>query len=283
MIFDWDAWWALEMSDGPCRHVKYLQTLVDWYAALHRRNVAVDVVGADADLSRYRMICAPVLFMVPTGFADRVSTAVDAGTSFVTGVLSGRVDDDDLAHLSDLPGPFAELCGVRVDETDSLPPDRRNAVITGDGRSFGCSLVHDLVQPTDADVIGVYAEDFYAGTAAVTHRRAGNGHAWYAGTLLDADGLDWIIAEITATAGVDPVLAGVGYPIEVTERHRDDTSYLFILNHASAYATVTVNRAGTSLLDRHPVVAGQTMQLEPHGVMIIMSPRPAGRQSPDQS
>lgn len=201
MIFDWDAWWALEMSDGPSRHVSYLDTMISWYGALHRRNVSVDLVHPDGELSGYRVLLAPMLFLVRDGLAERVETAVRAGAAFVTGTLSGGVDVDDQAFHTDVPGPFAELCGVRVDETDALAPDQSNAVVTPAGTRHGCSLVYDLVQATTAEVVGRYAEDFYAGTAAVTRRQVEAGQAWYVGSLLDEGGMDWLLGRSSAPPG----------------------------------------------------------------------------------
>ena len=269
IIFDWDAWWALEMSDGPSRHVSYLDTVISWYAALHRRNISVDLVHPDSDLSGYRVLLAPTLFLVRDGLAERVQSAVSAGASFVTGTLSGRVDVDDQAFLNDTPGPFAELCGVRVDETDALPPDQSNAVVTADGTRYGCSLVYDLVQTTTAEVIGRYAEDFYAGTAVITRRQVEQGQAWYVGSLLDAHGMDWLLGEVVDGAGVRPVIGGAVFPVEVTERHREDARYLFLLNHATAANVVVSDRDGTSLLDGEPVTRGQSLELPGRGVMII--------------
>jgi beta-galactosidase len=62
----------------------------------------------------------------------------------------------------------------------------------------------ELVQPQTAEVIGVYAADFYTGMAAVTRNIVGEaerpGEAWYVGTNLDADGLDWLFGQCCANA-----------------------------------------------------------------------------------
>ena len=34
LLFDWDSWWAVEMSDGPNRHVRYLDVLASYHRAL---------------------------------------------------------------------------------------------------------------------------------------------------------------------------------------------------------------------------------------------------------
>lgn len=282
MIFDWNAWWALEMSDGPSRLARYLQVVQDWYAALYRRNIAVDLVAPDAELSGYRLICAPALFLVRHGLPERVERAVRAGARFLTGCLSGRVDENDLAFLADMPGPFANLCGIRIDETDALPPGRDNQIAAETGETYPCSLVFDLVQTTSAEPIAHYTDDFYAGMPVVTRNAVGAGAAWYAGSLLDARGLDWLFGRVLDDAGVAPVLPDVVFPVEATDRRRagadgGEQRYLFLLNHGSAPADIIVDRDGVSLFDDVVIRSGGSVQVPPNGVVIIRSDVAAAR------
>jgi beta-galactosidase len=124
--------------------------------------------------------------MVKGDTAERIEALVRDGGTFVTTVMSGRVDEDDNAFLSDVPGPFAGLLGIRIDETDSLPEDVANPVVLSlpgatDLPSAG-SLVFDIIQPEGAEAVGTYGAEFYAGTPAVTRNPVGAGEAWYVGT-----------------------------------------------------------------------------------------------------
>ena len=53
LLFDWENWWALEHSSGPSAGLKYLNEMQNYYDAFYEQNIQVDLVGMDADLSRY--------------------------------------------------------------------------------------------------------------------------------------------------------------------------------------------------------------------------------------
>ena len=61
LLFDWDSWWALEISDGPSRLVRYQPLVLAYYRALWDAGVDVDVVPVTADLSGYDVVVAPAL------------------------------------------------------------------------------------------------------------------------------------------------------------------------------------------------------------------------------
>ncbi|WP_337062993.1 beta-galactosidase [Kineococcus sp. G2] len=278
LLFDWDSWWAVEISDGPSRLVNYLQTVRGWYAALHAANVGVDVVPVDTDLDGYDVVVAPLLHVVKGDLAERVERFVATGGTFLTTWLSGRVDEDDNAFLADVPGPLAGVLGLRVTETDALPAEDVNPVRLVDGWEaaptplgtgpWPGSLVFDLVEPRGAEVVAEYTADFYAGTPAVTRHAVGEGCAWYVATNLDEAGLAWVVHRVLANAGVSSPYGWVP-GLEAAERVREDARYLFLLNHGEDEVVVPADRAGRSLLDGRDVAAGQDLRLAPRDVVVL--------------
>ena len=105
---------------------------------MHATDVWVAQLGVPvtADLSGYDVVVAPLLHMVKGDLADRVTALVERGGTFVTTALSGRVDEDDNAFLADVPGPFASLLGLRVEETDAQQPDVVNPVTLFDAEAW---------------------------------------------------------------------------------------------------------------------------------------------------
>lgn len=127
LLFDWDSWWALEVSDGPSRLVRYLDVVLTYYRALWDAGVDVDVVAVTADLSCY-VVVAPVRYMLKGDLARRLEKVAARGGSVVATFLSGRADENNNAFLMDVPGPLGPLLGVRVDEWDARAPDVVNPV-----------------------------------------------------------------------------------------------------------------------------------------------------------
>ena len=122
LIWDWDSWWAWEMTDGINRCWKYIDAVLSFYRAWWGLGVDIDVLPINADLSRYDVVLAPLLHMVKGDIVDRLSAVVVRGGTVVTGVLSGRVDESDNAYLGAAGSALAELAGIRIDEIDAAEP-----------------------------------------------------------------------------------------------------------------------------------------------------------------
>ncbi|MDU0294074.1 beta-galactosidase [Saccharothrix longispora] len=270
LLVDWDSWWAVEMSDGPNRNVRYVDVLAAYHRALWQANALVDVVPVTADLGRYDVVVAPLLHVVKGDLADRVAEVVLRGGTFLTTALSGRVDEDDNAFLADVPGPFAGLLGLRVEETDAQRPDVVNPVVLS-GTAHEARHVFEVVVPEDAEVLATYGADFYAGTPAVTRARRGAGSAWYVATLLDDGGVGAVVDGVLAEHGLAGPLADVP-DVEVVERVAPNgTRYAFVLNHG-AERVVTCPFDGVDLLTGRELRSGDDLALPPTAALVVRCP-----------
>lgn len=277
LLLDWDAWWAVEMTDGYNRHVSYLQTLLQHHRALWSANAAVDVVPVTADLAPYDVVVAPALHLLKGDLPDRLTAFVEAGGTLVTSFYGGRVDESTNAFLG-VP-PLDPLLGVRVEETDSGVPGATNPVtlvLDGETTTHDATLVFELLVPDEGtDVVGTYGADFYAGRAAVTRARRGSGEAWHVGTGLDDDGVARVLRHVLDRHG----LAGphADEPdVEVVDRVAPDgTTYRFVLHHGAAPVALTAQVGGTDLLTGRVVLPGDRLTLAPAEVLVLQQPAPA--------
>ncbi|MCS7479226.1 beta-galactosidase [Umezawaea endophytica] len=269
LLVDWDSWWAVEMSDGPNRNVRYVDVLAAYHRALWQANVPLDVVPVTADLGGYDVVVAPVLHMVKDDLAERVWDLVDRGGSFLATALSGRVDEDDNAFLADVPGPFAGLFGLRVDETDAQRPDVVNPVALGEVEHDARHVFEVIVPEPSTEVLGTYGADFYAGTPAVTRAARGRGSAWYVGTLLDDPGVAAVVRSVLDEHGLAGPLADVP-DVEVAERvTAEGARHLFLLNHGGSQVTVPCPADGVDLLRGTAHAAGDDLELAPAAVVLL--------------
>ncbi len=275
LLFDWDSWWAVEISDGPNRHVTYPEVVTAYYRALWQGGVPVDVVPVTADLTGYDVVVAPLLHVLKGDIAERLAAVLARGGSVLTTFLSGRVDEDDNAFLTDVPGPLAPLFGVRVEETDAQPPDVANPVHLAhpdadgpEGTVSEARLVFELLVREGAEVVGTYGTDFYAGTPAVTRHRTGEGEAWYVGTALDDAGVAWVVRQLIDRHGLAGPYADVE-DLELAVRERDGVRTGFLLHHGEKPLDVPAWAAGTDLLTGRRIAAGEQLHLEPADVLVL--------------
>jgi len=254
ILFDWENWWAVELSSGPTVALKYVNEAHKIYDALYKANIAADVVSVEADLSGYDLVIAPVLYMVKPGVASRLEDYVRGGGAFVTTFFSGIVNESDLVTLGGYPGELRKLLGIWAEEIDALLPSQSNTIVVrnptdGLRASYSCGMLCDLVHSEGAEVVAEYGEDFYKGMPALTVNRFGSGEAWYLATSPEEAFLqDWL-PQLCASRGIAPQVASAPEGVETTVREKDGTSYLFVLNHNAEAASVSLgDRAGVDLL-----------------------------------
>ncbi len=244
LVFDWENWWTLDATSGPVRDKKYVETVCQHYRALWERNVPVDIIGTEAELSRYRAVIAPMLYMVREDWAEKVEHFVRQGGRFVATCMTGWVDGTDLAYTGGYPGPLRDTLGVWVEEIDALFEGQKNKILMK--QSFGpcrgnyqCSRLCELLRAEKASVLGTYGDDFYAGWPVVTENRLGKGFAYYIGTCPEPEFLEHFYRTICADCGVFPVMEGSD-GVEARVRSQKDVDFFFVLNHNDEVAYVNL-------------------------------------------
>ncbi|MDE7327253.1 MAG: beta-galactosidase, partial [Lachnospiraceae bacterium] len=67
ILFDWSNWWALENSSGPSVDMDYLEIVRKFYKPFYDRNIPVDMVAFDSELSKYDLVILPMVYMIKPG------------------------------------------------------------------------------------------------------------------------------------------------------------------------------------------------------------------------
>ena len=122
----------------------------DWHRALVDAGIAVDFVHPEADLSRYRVLLAPNLYLVSDAAAAGIESFVDRGGRLVLSYFSGIVDEHDHVRLGGYPAPFREVLGLVVEEFTVRPAGQEGGV-SWSGTSYPCSTWADVVTTAGAD------------------------------------------------------------------------------------------------------------------------------------
>jgi beta-galactosidase len=232
LLHRYDVGWAFDIQkQSPA--FSYTGQFQDWHQALLKAGYPADIVGPGADLSRYKLVVVPSLYLAERELVAKLAAYVQAGGHLVLTARSGVKDGDNICVEQVLPGALAGLAGVQVLEYDSLLPGSDQTVVLRDGRSYPVHGWADLVTPVSAEVLATYGHDYYAGVAAVTR----NERVYYVGTLPGPECLAALAPEVAAAAGCEPLpFAGEG--VEVAARISDGRRVLFILNHGSGEARV---------------------------------------------
>ena len=253
---------ALDIQPHHPDH-RYIQHLMTYYKALHRQNIPVDFVGEHQDWSKYKVLIAPLQFLMTEEHLDKLRAFVEGGGRLVVTWRSGIKDESNLCHTDGpVPVRFAALTGVNLLEYDCLRDCEGS--VRWDGEDYPCSLWCDVLHATTAEPVAEYAHEFYAGTPAITRNRYGKGLTWYVGTTMGDALADKFIAEICREADIAPLMA-TPHGVEAVHRQKDGKTWLFLINHNRTGQSADLP-AGYAPWDGEP----WTGTIEPMGVRVFV-------------
>lgn len=289
MLYDWDIRWSLDEAAGPIKSTGvrplYEACVLAHYRAFWRQGVSVDVRGSEDDFSSYKLIVAPMLYLLKPGVAERLTAFVRAGGTLVGTLLTGIADQNDLVFEGGWPGPLRPLFGIWAEEIDYLYTDEHNRLVPTPQLGLQQELVQDyevrhacdLIHAEGAAVMATYGDDFYAGRPCLTRHAFGAGSAWYLASFPEQRFLDRFHAQLARDLGLRHALEAA-LPEGVTVQRRTDgkTDYLFLLNFTALPQPVALGD-----VPRADALTGAPMGAEcllaPYGVRVLVgaaSPRP---------
>ncbi|MBQ2785886.1 MAG: beta-galactosidase [Oscillospiraceae bacterium] len=260
IIFDWDNYWALDYTSGPTEDLKYVDQIHHYYKFFYDNNIGVNMIPVDADFSKYKIVVAPVLYMVKQGMKEALTKFVENGGILITTFMSGLVNESDNVHLGGYPGPLRELAGIWVEEIDALAPEQTNTITFTDGTRMSCNLLCDLMHLEGAQLLASYDENFYAGMPAITKNTFGKGCTYYIGTNMGQEGIDKVLKMATQQAGVHPVVKEPT-ALEVVCRKTANSTHYYIFNFKETEIVIPDQFVGyTDLLTGKKVESGMRMK-----------------------
>lgn len=234
-LFDWDSWWALELTSGPTQDMDYLAQVHKYYKAFYEKNIQVDIIKVTADLSKYKIVVAPLLYMMKPGVAEKIQQFTAEGGTFLATYMTGVADENDRCIFGAAPGELSETLGLWVEETDAMFPDEQNSILVNVNslplhEKYTSGFLCDVIRPTTAKTLAVYGDDFYKGVPCVTVNEVGAGKAYYLGCEPDDAFLSDFVGCICEEQGLAPLFE-TGGEIELSTRTGKDGDVTFVINH----------------------------------------------------
>ncbi|WP_030555127.1 beta-galactosidase [Streptomyces exfoliatus] len=260
VLHDADAWWALEVDGLPSEDLDYHSTLRRAHRALWDAGVTVDFAHPEHDLSRYRLVLAPALFLLSDAGAANLNRYVAGGGTLLVQHYSGAVDERLHARLGGYPAaPLREALGIRVEEYRPLGRDEE--IVLSDGS--GATVWSESLRTEGAEALATYTGGMLAGSPALTRRGFGAGAGWYLSTRLDDAGYAALVARLLDEAGVTEELPGLPSGVEAVTRHAEDgRRWHVLINHRAD--PVPLPEPAHDLL-----TGGRVVRLEPGGRAVL--------------
>jgi beta-galactosidase len=239
LLYDWENLWALQDAAGPRNDglKNYREDCLSHYYQLWRRGVAADVVDHRGSFGDYKLLIAPMLYMVREQTAERIGDFVRGGGTFVCTYWSGIVDQNDLCHLGGFPGPLRKLLGIWAEEIDALYPSETRTLTMSAGNPLGITGTYTLrhfwerIHPEGAEILAVFDAELFGGCPALTRNAAGDGRAYYIASRNEEAFLDAFYGAVVEEAGVSGVWPGpLPEGVSATRRVGPESAYTLVMN-----------------------------------------------------
>ncbi len=268
IVYDFQNEWALNHVQLSHNEAKDYQACCrEHHEALWRQGVATDIISSESDFQNYRVVVAPMLYMLRPGVAERLEAFVREGGIFVTTHTSGMVDSSDLAFLNGFPESFRRTLGLWVEETDNLYSDQRQHVQTVPGSEFSLAEYYqtrhyaDVVRLETAQALAVFEREFYQGSAALTLNLHGSGSALYMATRFGSDFLFDFYSTLMERCQIQRWSLPAGVSVSVRQSEVQDT--VFIMNFTDEAQKLTPPDLYTRAAD------GAPLELDPYEAKVL--------------
>ena len=268
IIYDWENDWALKDAQGFGKESRrYPQTLQSHYKYFWDKNISVDVVTPQQDLSKYSLVVAPMMYMMTEETMDRFRDYVKNGGVLVGSYLSGLVNETDLTYLGGWPKTLQEIYGIDVKEIDTLYPKDRNSIKFGN-ESFEVVDYCTIIEAKEAEVLAKYEEDFYKNTPAITKNNLEKGKAYFIGARTNQEFLSKFYDKIVKDLDINEVedfISECGISIQI--RENEDAKYYFVMNFTEEEKNIGIKGSYLNL------ISGKMMErlnlMKPYDVYVL--------------
>ncbi|MGW7612973.1 beta-galactosidase [Streptomyces sp. NPDC054766] len=256
ILHDWNSWWAGTHDGRLSSENDYAEVVRAWHRALWEAHLGTAFAHPEHDLSAYRMVVVPQLYLLTDAAIDNLLAHVRAGGTLVCGFLTGVADEDDRVRPGGMDERLRELFGIRT--LHEWWPLDAGETAACDG--FRGTLWSEEIEPDGTAVVEArYRGGELDGLPAVLRK----GTARYLSTLPEPAALRELLAKAADGVGVRPVLDGLPDRVEAVRRGE----LVFLLNHGRDPVTVEVPGSHRDLLSGMPVAG--SVRLERYGAVVL--------------
>ena len=201
LVFSYEAAWVCDIQPQG-QSFRYLELAFEWYSALRKLGLDIDIVAPDADLSNYEAVFVPTLPIMPFGFVEGLG-ALDCPV--LIGPRSGSKTEQFSIPETLAPGELQSLLPLAVTRVESL---RDGESASGDKWS-----------------ISRWREDIESELSPELALKDGSGVVYvndnirYCAAWPDCSLLDLLVARIAEAAGLAPIDLPEGLRLRRTATH----------------------------------------------------------------
>ncbi|WP_416147553.1 beta-galactosidase [Salipaludibacillus sp. HK11] len=230
LLYDFDSVWAWRIQRESARF-NINEEFLRLYEPFYKKNLPIDVIRKDADLSNYKILLIPVMKITDTSFTAKLEQFTKDGGTVVFSFRAGVKDEHNNLRLgSRPPGPFSSLLGISIEEVESLGDGQRFSVTNGTEEYHKGEVWREMVRVNEAEALYTYNDAFYSDYAAVTVNKFGAGQAYYIAGGIESGIIDRLAKKMLEKQNLETIASDEG--VEVVQRSTlEGKTYQFVMNH----------------------------------------------------
>lgn len=230
LTYSYESRWAVKASVYG-EEIDPVYEAIDLHKALAKVVTSVDCVDPRAELSKYRLVVAPRMWLMDDTVAKRLRTFVESGGTLCLTAGSGVVDEFGKCFEEPRPGNLSDLAGIWCSDfvgTEGLELSLASEEVSGLDGLRG-SVAADEINLDGAEVVATHGSGWRRGMPAITRNRIGNGQVIYVGLRLDEADMPALVKWLTEEAGIEQAFDRTD-GVTVYERVCEEYRLLFLLN-----------------------------------------------------
>jgi len=243
--------------------------LLKWYAPLYKAKISVDILDPLRDLSAYKVVFAPNLYLITPEIVEKLKCYVRNGGLLIVGPKAALKNWDNVFY-DDLPPcqGMSEVLGTAV----KISPFRRSTSIKpivmskespfAGGMRFANEGMSDNLEPVQSQTIAWHE----GGEVAVTLNHYGAGLAMHMGCEPEETFYCSIIEWLVSIGKLTPILK-TDADVEITMREGGGHKLIFVLNHNTEPAQIVLEKGYRELITDQAVSG--VLVVEGRGVRIL--------------
>lgn len=258
ILYSYEQNWAFEIQPHH-PDLDYIEHTLKYYTAFYNAKLPVDFISASEDFFKYRLVIAPLYYLMSSEMQMKFESYVRQGGRLVLTMRTGVKNSENVCMTDrELPGGIGDSLGIEIKDYDCLREMDNGVAFCG--KYYRCVKWCDIITTTTAEAIASYTEDYYAGMAAITVSTTGEGEVYYVGTEPDESLMREFVFWLIERCCLSP-LGCAPEGIELVRRRTDKFDFIFALNHTGEKQTLNVSEDWETLLGG--------VQMEPYGVSIF--------------
>jgi beta-galactosidase len=261
--------WAF--GRGPADYSTLIQQL---HHSLYELNIGSDFVFPETqDLSGYKVLIIPALYISDDGLLRRISDFVKNGGHVVMTFKSGFANENSAVRWVRAPGPLRDAAGFSYQEFSNL---EHPLALKGDPFHVGeannkVSYWSEFLMPEHAKTIAYYDHPFFGKWPAIMENQFGSGTLLYEGTYLSDALQTAVLRSELQKAGLTGSDQSLPAPIHVQHgMNKLGKRIHYYFNYSSAEQKATYSYGiGANLLDGKTVAKDSILTLPPWDLAIV--------------